>query len=210
MIRVTGINNAVAHAAARRRRLRMRKFLFGLLIVCLVPATAWAQKRGLPPQDYYRMSSVSEVALSPAGDHVAFTVTTVVEKDNRRHREVWVQRLKNGTPDGMPFRFTDPTREASAPAWSPDGSLLSFTSRRSGDRNAHLVRAPGAAERRGVSHRRRRRGARVVGGRQVDRLSQGTRRDRRRRGRAEQPRGLDLAGRHQPHARSRSASTATS
>ena len=51
--------------------------------------------------------------VSPPGDHVAFTVTTVVEKDNRRHREVWVQRLKAGAPDGKPFRFTDPTREAS-------------------------------------------------------------------------------------------------
>ena len=81
------------------------------------------------------MSLVSEVTMSPPGDHVAFTVTTVVEKDNRRHREVWVQRLKSGAPDGKPFRFTDPTREASAPTWSPDGSLLGFTSRRSGDRN---------------------------------------------------------------------------
>jgi dipeptidyl aminopeptidase/acylaminoacyl peptidase len=113
----------------------MRKFLFGLLVVCLVPATGWAQKRGLLPQDYYKMSQVSDVALAPAGDIVAFTVTTIVEKDNRRHREVWVQRLKNGTPDGVPTRFTDPTREASGPAWSPDGSLLSFTSQRSGDRN---------------------------------------------------------------------------
>ena len=138
----------------------MRKFLFGLLVVCLVPATGWAQKRGLLPQDYYRMSLVSDVALAPAGDIVAFTVTTIVEKDNRRHREVWVQRLKNGAPDGVPTRFTDPTREASGPVWSPDGSLLSFTSRRSGDRNAHLVRAARAAERRGVSHRRCRRARR--------------------------------------------------
>src|SRR5688572_15989023 len=113
VIRVTGINNTVAHAAVGRRRLRMRKFLFGLLVVCLVPATARAQKRGLLPQDYYKMSFVSEVALAPAGDILAFTVTTIVEKDNRRHREVWVQRLKNGTPDGVPTRFTDPTREAS-------------------------------------------------------------------------------------------------
>jgi dipeptidyl aminopeptidase/acylaminoacyl peptidase len=126
----------------------MRKLWLGLLVVLLVPAAAGAQKRGLMPQDYYRMSLVSDVALSPPGEYVAFTLTTVVEKDNRRHREVWVQRLKGGAPEGTPFRFTDPTRDSSAPRWSPDGSLLSFTSRRSGDRNSTwFVRlAPPAGE----------------------------------------------------------------
>ena len=114
----------------------MRRLLIGLLVIGCGPALAEAQKRGLLPQDYYRITQVSEVAISPPGDYVAFTVTTVVEKDNRRHREVWVQRLKGGQPDGKPFRFTDPTREASGPRWSPDGTLLSFTSRRSGDRNS--------------------------------------------------------------------------
>lgn len=107
-----------------------------VVALLVVPAAAVAQTRGLQPQDYYRMSFVSEVAMSPPGDHVAFTVTSIVEKDNRRHREVWVQRIKAGAPDGAPFRFTDPTREASAPRWSPDGGLLSFTSRRGSDRNA--------------------------------------------------------------------------
>ncbi len=113
-----------------------RSFGVLVMVVLLIPATALAQKRGLQPQDYYRMSFVSEVAMSPPGDYVAFTVTTVIEKDNKRHREVWVQRLKDGSPDGSPFRFTDPTREASAPRWSPDGAHLSFTSRRSDDRNS--------------------------------------------------------------------------
>lgn len=114
----------------------MRRLWIGLLVMVSVPALAEAQKRGLQPQDFYRITQAGDVAMSPLGNHIAFTVTTVVEKDNRRHREVWVQRLKAGQPDGKPFRFTDPTREASGPAWSPDGTLLSFTSRRSGDRNA--------------------------------------------------------------------------
>lgn len=114
----------------------MHRRLCVLLVLTLIPAAAFAQKRGLQPQDYYRMSFVNEVAMSPPGDYVAFTVTTVVEKDNKRHREVWVQRLKAGAPDGVPFRFTDPTREASAPRWSPDGTVLSFNSRRGNDHNA--------------------------------------------------------------------------
>src|SRR5215510_2088677 len=101
----------------------------------LVPAALHAQKRGLTVSDYYRQVAVSDVAMSPAGNLVAFTVTTVVEKDNKRHREVWMLRLKNGAPDGAPYRFSDPTDDSSGPRWSPDGSILSFSSRRGKDTN---------------------------------------------------------------------------
>ncbi len=83
--------------------------LAGFAALLFVPAAA-AQQRGFLPQDYYRLVTPSDVQVSPAGDLVAFTVTTVVEEDNERHREVWMQRLDDGRPDGAPFRFTDPTR----------------------------------------------------------------------------------------------------
>ena len=41
-----------------------------------------------------------------------------------------MQELRGGRPEGEPFRFTDPTREASAPRWRPDSRVLSFQSRR--------------------------------------------------------------------------------
>ena len=103
-----------------------------LLTLAVAPATS-QQKRGVVPEDYYRMTSVGDVAVSPRGDLVAFTVTRVVEEDNRRHREIWMQRLRDGRLDGEPFRFTDPSRESSAPRWSPDGSVLSFQSPRDRD-----------------------------------------------------------------------------
>jgi dipeptidyl aminopeptidase/acylaminoacyl peptidase len=87
------------------------------------------------PEDYYDLVTVSDVAVSPAGQFVAFTVTTVVEEDNARHREIWLQPLRNGRPDGEAFPITDPTAESSSPSWSPDGSLLSFSSDRGDDPN---------------------------------------------------------------------------
>lgn len=120
--------------------------LAALMLALVVVSSAPAQTRGVLPQDYYRTTFVSEVAVAPAGRYVAFTVTTVVEAKNARHREIWLQALANGRPAAAPFRFTDPTEESSDPRWSPDGTMLAFTSRRGDDRNATWfarVTAPG-------------------------------------------------------------------
>ena len=90
---------------------------------------------GYAPELYYQLVGVGEVAVSPGGDYVAFTVTTVVEEENRRHSEVWLQPLANGRPYGDAFRVTSPNEDSSGPRWSPDGSLLAFSSRRGEDPN---------------------------------------------------------------------------
>ena len=103
-----------------------------VIALALTPIGANAQNGGLVPEDFYQEIGVGEVTISPDGTLVAFTVITINEAANRRHRAVWVQELRGGQPSGDPFRFTDPTREASAPVWSPDGRLLSFQSPRGG------------------------------------------------------------------------------
>ncbi len=119
-----------------------------LLLNLAVVTVVSAQDRGVLPRDYYQMTSVSGVQISPPGDLVAFVVTTVIEDKNGRHREIWLQQIERGRPVGEPFRLTDPTVESSAPQWSPDGSVLQFSSRRGDDRNSiWFVRmtAPGGA-----------------------------------------------------------------
>lgn len=101
---------------------------------------------GIQPEDYYKTVFVSQTEISPDGDLLAFTRTIVVEDDNKRHSEVWMQKLNNGQPDGEPFRFTDPAFNASSPQWSPDGKMLSIISRRGDNDNAVRflrVTAPG-------------------------------------------------------------------
>ena len=104
------------------------------VLLATTPGPATAQ-RGLQPTDYYDLVTVGEVAVSPDGDLVAFTVTRILEEENSRRREIWMQSLENGRPAGEPYSFTTPTGDSYAPRWSPDGSLLSFTSRRGDDDN---------------------------------------------------------------------------
>ncbi len=104
------------------------------------------QTRGYAPEHYYDLVVVGDVAVSPDGANVAFTVTTVVEDENRRHREIWVQPLSGGRADGNAFPVTSSNEESSGPRWSPDGSLLSFSSSRGDDPNPIWfvrVRGPG-------------------------------------------------------------------
>ncbi len=87
----------------------MHRALRFTVVVTLLAAPSHAAKRGLIPQDFYKEARVNEVAISPAGDLVAFTVMTIDEKDNKRHREIWMQPLQDGRPKGDPFRSTAPT-----------------------------------------------------------------------------------------------------
>ena len=87
-----------------------------------------AQGRAFTPNDWYRLTSVSAPALSPDGKQVAFTVTTAVAAENKRHSEIWLVAAAGGDPQ----RLTSPGVESSNPRWSPDGTLLLFNSTRPG------------------------------------------------------------------------------
>ena len=97
-----------------------------LLAAAPLAAQQTATPRAFQLADWYKLTTLSAPAMSPAGDRVAFTVTTVRESENKRHNEVWVVP----TGGGEPRRFTSPSTESTAPRWSPDGRYLFFTSSR--------------------------------------------------------------------------------
>lgn len=117
-----------------------------MLLILSVAADALLAQTGIVPDDYYKTVFVSQTEISPDGTLLAFTKTTIDEENNSRHSEVWMQKLRNGQPDGEPFRFTDPSVQSSNPAWAPNGELLAIQSRRGDDSNSvrfMRVTAPG-------------------------------------------------------------------
>ncbi|MEP6491029.1 MAG: S9 family peptidase [bacterium] len=104
-----------------------------LLSAGIVVAQQPAARHAFTPADWYKVTTVSTPALSPDGNTVAFTVTTVRESENKRHSEVWVVPTQGGEPS----RYTSPGYESSAPRFSDDGKTLYFTSQRPGGRGAN-------------------------------------------------------------------------
>ena len=119
----------------------MRSFRLAAPVTLFVAAAAAAQQQPasaggrhpFTPADWYKITQVSAPALSPEGDKVAFTVTTVREAENKRHSEVWVVP----TAGGAPARYTSPAFESTAPRFSDDGKILYFTSQRPASRGTN-------------------------------------------------------------------------
>src|SRR6185369_10596299 len=121
-----------AQCCTHPREASMHTFARAALFAALCATPALAQQsagpRAFQLADWYKLTTLSSPAMSPAGDRVAFTVTTVRESENKRHSEIWVVPTSGGDPQ----RYTSPSTESSAPRWSPDGKYLFFTSSRAG------------------------------------------------------------------------------
>ena len=107
----------------------MRRVLAPLALAIPLAAQQPAP-RAFTPNDWYKVTQLGSPAVSPDGKMVAFTVTTVVERENKRHNEVWAVP----TAGGDAVRYTSPGYESSNPRFSPDGKYLFFSSTRPGGR----------------------------------------------------------------------------
>ena len=102
------------------------RLVLALLAVWSAPAAA---QRPLVLDDYYRLASAGSPAISPDGRWVAVVRSLIDEAQNQRRSEIWLAPSDGSQPAR---RLTAPGFNASGPRFSPDGSLLAFTSRRPG------------------------------------------------------------------------------
>ena len=100
-------------------------------------------------QDLVRLQRVSDLAASPDGKHLAYTVRTTDMEANTARTTVWLADTGARTRRvaAAAVRLTDIAANSSAAAWSTDGRYIYFLSNRSGSNQVWRVagEAPGAA-----------------------------------------------------------------
>ena len=100
----------------------MSALVIGLVLLTSHVSPLTSQGRAFTPNDWYRVTTVSTPAVSPDGKQIAFTVTTVVAAENKRHSEVWLVPAAGGEPT----RMTSPGVESTNPSAVLDGDIDQF------------------------------------------------------------------------------------
>ena len=98
---------------------------------------------GMVPEDVYELTWAAEPRLSPDGKTVAFTVGSVDREENTYKGSIWLAAVDGSSP---PRRFTTGPKSDSSARWSPDGSMLAFTSNRERDCKQLYVIPAGGGE----------------------------------------------------------------
>lgn len=87
-------------------------------------------KRGITPEDYFSFQFVNDPHLSPDGKEVAYELTTIDQKKNRRESSIWLMATDGST---APRRLSAEGFTSHAPRWSPDGKTLAILSTRNSE-----------------------------------------------------------------------------
>jgi dipeptidyl aminopeptidase/acylaminoacyl peptidase len=125
----------------------MTRLRSSLAVLCaLLPAFAvHAQdKRPFSVDDLVRLKRISEPALSPDGNTVAFTLRETDMAANRGRQDVWALDL--ATKGAQPRRLTSHAENDHAPQWSHDGAHLYFLSARTGSSQVWRLTVAGGGE----------------------------------------------------------------
>src|SRR5262245_47344240 len=106
----------------------MRPLPAASIVLLLCAELAGAQTRTLRPDDLYALKGVEDPQLSPDGQWVAYTVTTLDAKEDESDTDIYMVPFAGGAP----VRLTSGKKPETDPRFSPDGRYLAFLGEREG------------------------------------------------------------------------------
>ncbi|MCB1184064.1 S9 family peptidase [bacterium] len=120
-----------------RSRIRLEAVFTTLLLLLVATGAAVgddapARSHTIVPADYFTITSVGAVAVSPDGGRIAYVETRWLPGNEGKSRELWTVDRKGGAP----LRLTFGDFGAGHPTWSPDGAWLYFLGRDEAGRDA--------------------------------------------------------------------------
>ena len=84
------------------------------------------KKRKITAEDLYKIELISNVRISPDGEHVVYVVHRVDQKTEKKFSNLWIVPTRRGSPR----QFTFGNQTDTHPRWSPDGNQIAFLSNR--------------------------------------------------------------------------------
>ena len=110
-------------------------------ILLLLLSAAFASAGAAEPftaDAMWRLKRLADPAISPDGRLAVLPVTTYDIEKNKGESDLWLVPTKSGKPR----QLTSAVASDSSPAWSPDGELIAFISKRGDDKEAQVYVIP--------------------------------------------------------------------
>ncbi|MFH1514759.1 MAG: DPP IV N-terminal domain-containing protein, partial [bacterium] len=103
-----------------------------------MPTKKKSKPKTISAEDLYRFEFITDMRISPGGDHVAYSVQRVDKTTEKKYMNLWIVPSKGGKPK----QFTYGDHVDCHPRWSPDGKEIFFISNRGSETQSQIYIIP--------------------------------------------------------------------